>query len=399
MSIPVTCPECQSHYHVGDEFAGRPGRCPECASVLHVPDPADEPETDEPARERHAFDDLPALSAGRRRDDVEYGYRPSPPPARPSEPRFDPHARAAKWDAVGRGLRNIMVAVVLMTVAELVVCAFTLVDGVQPGQQNMLGGKDKAMIIGNTLILVIAMFLWAAGRVGCGRAPYVPARRVALPAGVIAGLSAVCGACAFGGIVFGFLIAQNNIGAGAGLVMLGACAFIPTLIGFTVAEVMGLVSQVRMAKGLRDEAFVNAARLQLIVALVLTVVAFVGMCAFGLFLATEMEKAQQKQLPQQKPAPAEVQPAPKNKAAAGKKPVPNPGANGANGAQQEPPEFDLGEYPAVVYGITIGRALFYLVYAGVTILCVQTGRRAIREEIGRLVGDPHESDRRPYEYW
>ena len=39
MSIPVTCPECQSHFHVGDEFAGRPGRCPECTAILQVPDP------------------------------------------------------------------------------------------------------------------------------------------------------------------------------------------------------------------------------------------------------------------------------------------------------------------------------------------------------------------------
>src|SRR4051812_36867543 len=129
MSIPVTCPECQSHFHVGDEFAGQPGRCPECAAVIEVPDPAAAPDAPEERvdpqpywtpRGVEAFAEMPSRSREprpeERRDDMRQhraDYAEPKPRYDDPRPRFDPVARAAKWKAVAHGLRNLMVAVTL----------------------------------------------------------------------------------------------------------------------------------------------------------------------------------------------------------------------------------------------------------------------------------------------
>src|SRR3954469_5259793 len=129
MPIPVTCPECQYHFLVGDEFAGRPGRCPECAAIIHVPDadrgvqmtplpPPGEPHDPSPyqsARPADVFDEFPSRLRRRRRreeDDVDWdrGQRDDYDDRRrdrsiEDSPRtFDPRARAAKWESVSRGL-------------------------------------------------------------------------------------------------------------------------------------------------------------------------------------------------------------------------------------------------------------------------------------------------------
>jgi hypothetical protein len=58
--------------------------------------------------------------------------------------------------------------------------------------------------------------------------------------------------------------------------------------------------------------------------------------------------------------------------------------------QQQPPPFDIADYPGLAYGILIGRLAATLIYAFVAILCVQLGRAAIRREIANLIGDPHD---------
>jgi hypothetical protein len=412
MPIPVTCPECQYDFLVGDEFAGRPGRCPECAAIIHVPAPDEagaSPDDHDPYRTprgRRHEPVMESLSPRGRSDDWEreqrndYDEAPRGPAAGDGGRTFDPHARAARWESVSRGLRNLMVAVILVAVAEMVSCAFTLIDPVQPGQQNNLGPKEQALVVGNMLFSIISLILWALGRIGCGRVPYVPARRVAMPAGVIAGLTALSGVFAFGGLVGGILIMQQNQGVGALLLLGGVCAFIPLLIGFPVAEIMGLVSQVRIANGLRDAAFARASRLQILVAIVLTGIVMVGFCVFFVFLMAEMQKAQKKQQEEQQqqmrqqgldqPADPKAPLKGKGKVAAKKNAPAAPGQP----QQQPPPELDLGEYPGVVYGIAIGRLLVILIYAAVSVACFQLGRRAIRREVSRLVGDPH--DRDPY---
>jgi hypothetical protein len=399
MPIPVTCSECQYHFLVGDEFAGRPGRCPECAAVLHVPGPEIDPlhPHADPFPERipraaDSFDDFPSR-VRRRREEVRERDRYEDEirddfDDRPRGGSFDPHARAAKWESVSRGLRNLMIAVILMAVAEMISCAFALIDGVRAGQQNDFGPKEQALIIGNTLFSVIAMVLWAMGRIGCGRVPYVPARRIAFPAGIIAGITTVCGVLAYGGFVGGLLLARQNPAVGALILLLGVCAFMPVLVGFPVAEVMGLVSQVKMATGLRDVGFSRASRVQLVVALLLTTLTLFGMCILAVFFMGEMQKAQQQQMQQQQQQPngGAAAPAPGGK---GNGPA---AKNNQAGGQQPPPQFDPADYPALVYGVTIGRLLVILSYAAVSITCFQLGRKAIRREVDALVGNPHDRD-------
>ncbi|HKB01781.1 MAG TPA: hypothetical protein VKD90_06155 [Gemmataceae bacterium] len=427
MPIPVSCPECHYHFLVGDEFAGRPGRCPECAAIIDVPGAdlqalpsSHEPREPSPYESRRAADsfedDFPSRLRRRGRPDDDWNrYEPDGQAdfddrryGRSSERTFDAQARAAKWEKVAGGLRNLIVAVVLVTVAQVVTSAFDLVEPIQPGQQNALRERDKAMLIGNLVFFVLAMLMWAYGRIGCGRVPYVPARRVALPAGVIAGLTAVLGACAFGAMVVGvFLVVQNPAGpGGALLLMLGVCAFFPALIGFLVAELMGLVSQVKMATGLRDAAFARASRLQIVVALVLTGVVMAGFCVLLVFMMGEMQKAQKKQENEQRQQRAQQAPPEKaDPGPAGAKGKGNGNANGPapvnNGpaGQQPPPEFDWGDHPGAVYAMVVGRLFVVLTYAVVSVICFQLGRRAVRREIDQLVGDPHDREQPRDEYY
>ncbi|MBO0699976.1 MAG: hypothetical protein J2P46_16380 [Zavarzinella sp.] len=418
MPIPVTCPECQYHFLVGDEFAGRPGRCPECAAIIHVPggEPAPPPADDHRdayrrPQETEAFDDFPSRLRRRRPrdddwdrgrgDDYEDGRRDR------SEDRvrtFDPHARAAKWEKVARGLRNLTVAIILAALSQAVSAGFDLVAPIQPGQPNQFGSREKALVLGNTLLIVLSMVLWAIGRMGCARVPYVPARRVAVPAAVIAGLTATLGVCAFAAIVTGiFLLIQNPGGPAAALVLLGGCAFVPVLIGFPIAELLGLISQVKMARGLRDPGFARASQVQIVAALLLTALTFLGMCLFLVWFMSETQKAQQKQEEERRQQQIQQGQPPAQKGAPGpaaaKGNPPGRGNrqaqvnNGPGGQQQPPPEVDLGEHPAVVYAMAIGRLLIVLIYAVVSALCFQLGRKAVRREIAGLVGDPH--DREP----
>jgi hypothetical protein len=398
MPIPVTCPECQIHFLVGDEFAGRPGRCPECAAIIHVPGP-DPAASDDPYRIRDRFDLPPEPEPPRRRERSDewgreqrsdYDDRPRDRALEDRGRTFDPQARAARWEAVARGLRNLMVATVLITVSQVVASAFDLIEPIRPGQQNNFGPREQARLVGNGLFIVLSIVFWAMGRVGCGRVPYVPARRAALPGGIIAGLTGVFGVLAFVGLGGAILVMQQNQPLGALLLLTGFCSLFPLMIGFPVAEIMGLVSQMRMADGLRDPAFGRASRVQIVVALVLTGVVMIAGCAGLVFLAAETkkleEKQRQEQLQQGNPAAKDDGPVVKGKGKA-KAPNPQPGQQ-----QQPPPEIDLGEYPGLWYAANIGWLLVVLAYATVSVLTIQLGRRAIRREVHRLVGDPHDRD-------
>jgi hypothetical protein len=416
MPIAVTCPECQYHFLVGDEFAGRPGRCPECAAIIDVPGPdpralppSHEPRDRSPYETRRAADsfedDFPSRLRRRRRDDDRDRYEPDEDadyqerrPGRVGDDgarAFDAHARARKWASVAGGLRNLMVAVILMTCAGTVASVFELIDPVRPGQQNALTPKDKAIAIGNLVFIILALLLWGYGRIGCGRVPYVPARRIALPAGVIAGLSAILGVFAFAGMGVGILmIVQNPAGAGGIFLLLGCCALLPVFVGLPVAEFMGLLSQLKMAAGLRDAAFARAARVQLVVAILLTGLFFAGLCTAFVFAMGVQQKAIQKQEEERRQQQAAQVGAPKDggPAAKGGPKAQGPANNGANG-QPPPPEFDVGEHPELVYGVAIFRLLILWPYAAVSVVACQLGRRAVRREIDQLVGDPHDRDR------
>ncbi|HEX3151927.1 MAG TPA: hypothetical protein VHR66_27895, partial [Gemmataceae bacterium] len=320
MSIPVTCPECQSHFHVGDEFAGQPGRCPECAAVIEVPNPADaasdpvdrvDPHPYWTPRGVEAFEELPRKTREprpeERRDPIRQDLRDRLEPG----PRFDAAARAAKWKAVSHGLRNLMVAVTLIAVDQAVGTAFFLADGVkEAAQPGNFGPREKSLIIGHGLIAALCIVMWMLGRIGCARVPYLPARRLALPAGIIAGMTGVSGLIGFTLFIFGFaMIQQGNLGGGGLMAGMGQCAIFPAMFGFVVTEILGVWSQIRIAEGLHDVTFGRTSKIMMVVLVLLMTLSICGSCLLAMLVAAAMEKANQKQLQNQQQPPPIVQPA------------------------------------------------------------------------------------------
>jgi hypothetical protein len=418
MPINVTCSGCEYHFLVGDEFAGRPGRCPECGNIIHVPDADEHPAQSEPEPEPHPFHaphlDHPLeefqLQSRRERDEGDR-YQPDHHDDRRYRPReltFDPHARAAKWQSVSHGLRNLMVAVSLLAVREMVGSAFLFVDGVRPAQPNDFGPRDQAMVIGTILIWTICLVLWVWGRVSCARVPYVPARRLALPAAIIAvmtGLSGVLGLILF--TIGVLLVGQGNLN-GLGIANLGVCALMPATCGFVIAESMGLGSQVRMGFALQDSSFARSSRTLLIVFIGLTTLSCCATVGLMAAVISEIDKAQKQQQRQQQAnnpklapnPPQDKDPAPDNHAApkdgvkkeapAAKGAAPANPANGNAPPAQPQPDVDPKDHPEVVYAVRIFGLLLALVYAAASLGCLHFGRRAIQREVGHLIGDPHD---------
>jgi hypothetical protein len=420
MPINVSCSNCHFDFHVGDEFAGLLGRCPGCETVLQVPATEPVPQIPEPHVETDpyhshqsakAFDEFPSRRVNyddyRGPEVAQAKNRDAGPPVL----RFDKEARAARWHAVSNGLRNLMVSVILVAVSQGVWLAFLYADGVHPGQQNQFGPREKALNIGDVVFLSLGLGLWGIGRIACGRVPYVPARRVARPAAIIAGLATGSGVVGLSGLVFGIMLLQQNLGAGALLFLVGFCSLLPAMLGFVVAEVMGLVSQMRIATGLRDPAFARASRVQFALALLLSAVCMVGSCGLFMFWGTETNKKQEqiKQKEREKVAEQEknndadvkgkVKDAPPKEK---EKEVPPPAdkqkgkgkqpGNGPGGQQQQPPKIDWGEYPELLYAMWTSWLLVVLTYTLASVICFQLGRSAIRREIAHLLGSPHDHD-------
>lgn len=447
MPIQVTCPECHINFLVGDEFAGRPGRCPECSAIIQVPDheAVDSPPESQPI---DTFEEFPRHSRRRRSDEefAEAARSRNRSDERSRRPEFDPFARAAKWQKVSNGLRNLMVTVVLLSFQELIGTAFFIADGVRPAQQNNLGPRDQAMIIGSILVWTICLILWAMGRIAIARVPYVPARQLALTSAVFAGMTCASGVVGFGLVGAGALIiGQGNLN-GLALANLGACALMPSMVGFVVAEGLGLWSQIRIGTALQDNAFMRTSRVLLIAFVSLNLFSCCAACALVTALMAELEKAQQQQLNNQNnpdvepkdgeaaangegpkkeeknalPPPRVVEDKNKNKAApvvekkgdavAEKKPGPvlekkdepvaakkDPGGKKKGQLAQKPgankpPPIDPADHAEVVYAIRIGGLLLVLSYATLSVVCCQAGRRAIRREIEALTGSGKERD-------
>ena len=187
MSINVACPECQYRFLVGDEFAGRPGLCPECGTVIHVPGPEAEsfpssPEAhqDSPPpytpRSVEAFEEFPRHSRCHRDDDrdrFEAGQRDDY--TDDIELRtFDPHLRAARWQSVSNGLRNLMVAVILLAIEQSIRSAITLVDGVQQGQENQLVLANLRLLSATVWSLALRCVCGLPGASVAGAFPIFP---------------------------------------------------------------------------------------------------------------------------------------------------------------------------------------------------------------------------------
>lgn len=428
MPIQVACPECQYHFHVADEFAGRMGRCPVCGAVIDVPDPhAGEPDRPAPAPHPYglppAFEDLPAPSARSSSAPAVPDHGPRGRAERRQERRFDPNARAARWLSVSHGLRNLMVATVLLVGDYLTILVFGLIDIAQGAPPNQIARK-QALYIATALVCGISLLLWGMGRTGCRRVPYLPAQRLAFPAGVLAVLTTVGGLIGLAGVVLGAIMLMQQNQLGLQLAILLQFALFPASAGFLLAEALGLASQIRMATGLREPAFGTASRIQLVV--------FLGMSLFsccltcGVFVA--FEQAERQQMQQQNGPNGNDKDKGKKKGNGGKDAA-RPGRNGPGPAKKDelaqddrkekgpaPPAEDAkkGEGPdtkkkdepdeqpdpdeppppdpAMLAGYLVCCLVLALAAAGTGLVCFQLGRRAIHQEVARLVRDPHDTD-------
>jgi hypothetical protein len=326
-----------------------------------------------------------------------------------------------------------MIAVVLAMINLLVIAAFVLTDEIKPGPPQNFVGRDIALWFGTTIVAAVYMMLWMAGRLTCARVPYVPARGAAVPAGVVAGLSGGCGVLSLGIMAIGILTIQQGNLNGAGFVVLGAIGLMPAGLGYAVAEVMGLWSQVQMADGLRDRTFGRLSRILFAGTAIGGTLGACGMCCtvFAMISAAQQQAQQQQaqqqaqqQQPKQPGLPAEkaAEPGAKDEGPPTGKNVP-PAKGGAIGEKKDPknelknpakkeeakdekkeqapaavnagpaanqPPPDPAQVKAVTYAMAIFGMFLALVYAGLSIACFQAGRRAIRREVTRLIGDPHD---------
>jgi hypothetical protein len=421
MPIPVTCPECQFHFRVGDEFAGRPGRCPECAAIIDVPGsepslqplPPDEhldPYPYRTPRAVEAFEDFP--SRHRRRDAEHADQEREDYEDRPRGPRtntFDPHARAAAWARVYKGLGYMQIAVILYFFGQLLQTGFFLAHGAGRGNGNALPDSGElAVALGGAVVSLASGVFWILGLLGGTKVPYVPARGWAR-AGYLMGITGVGAmiACFCGFFTALAMIGQQGPNGGAAALVL--LAFLAMCLGvflLVAAEICSLVSLAKIGDGLRAASGGSWARQSIVLLLMLIGLLCVGMCGFFVYVAEK-----QKQKGPQDPAP-DIQNKAGNPKGKNKAPIPPKGKDvakdqevvkendkdgPANGqVQQQPNPFDDGTVDEKTFfvfeAVAIGLILLYLLHFSIML---QKSRRAIRDEMHRLVG-PNETEHDRY---
>lgn len=368
MPISVTCPECAFRFHVDAAFAGRPGRCPECDAVIQVP----AAEIDD-----GRLGDFP--SASRRRAAESPTFRE---PAR--EAAADPGPRIAKWARVAAGYRNLAIAFVLIVIGSLLVGGFSLANDHKNDNPQKFTSAQKALLIGNHMFTAVFAVLWAVGRMGVGKTPYLPARGIGMTAGVMAGLSAVLGVLGAGMEITGVAVAGDDVMKAIVIIQVGGCGLGLFYMGFAVAEIVGLVAQIRIASALGATGAGAWAKAQLTAFIAMMVLGVVGFCVLFMVLFADMQKqvqAQQAQQAQQQPnnPPPFGKNAPKNKVA-----VNNPPANNPPPQPQFNPE-DYEEQIKIISLVVMTTTILF------SLLCVQSfwaSLRAVRREIARLGGGP-----------
>ena len=425
MSIPVTCPECQSHFHVGDEFAGLTGRCPDCTAVIDVPDP-DAPPDDGPVLEplspwapRGADTFPPApVSPVPRREERRDGPLRAAANSRPRRPRFDPHDRAERWARVHRGLGYLQVAVVLGFVSQILQTILMVARGGVPENPNgMIDSGQLALGFGMLLMMLAAGMFWVLGRAAGLRVPYVPARNCAR-AGFIMALASIAGLL----ITFCFFVAAigaiAQAGANGGPPTPEALMFTLLLMGsmfataglIAGAEVAGLMALGRIGDALRDRAAAGWARRSIVVMFITGGLILFGLCGVSVYAAEQQKQREKAQAGAVGPAGDKAKGVDKGKAndkakgnakdaAAtkdrakgenGKDADPDPPAAGGAGPNPPPEPIDatLALILDLVFFIPL---LVFLIHYSVAL---QAGRRAIRREIDVLTGRDHgEHDR------
>lgn len=422
MSIPVTCPECQSYFHVGDEFAGLAGRCPDCTAVLRVPDPAPSDHPVEPAEaspyrpppaRAEAFEPAPVPPPmprrdrprrdGRREVELRADYDD-----RPRRPGFDPRERAERWARVHRGLGYLQVAVVLGFASQILQTTLMIArGGVPENPHGMIDSGQLALGFGALLMIVAAGMFWLLGRAAGLRTPYVPARKYArasflMALGAIAGV--VVGFCSFVTAVVAAAPAANGGGPPPGalvVMLLSMLALGLTFVLAVGAEVTGLMALGQIGDALRDKAAAGWARRTIVVIFLAGGLIVLGVCATFVYLMSQEQQRLQNQgragVAADDPDKAKDQAGEKGKAKATDKPA---RADQGKDADADPPvgaEADgepepIDETVALVFNLVYFIPLIvYLIHYSVAL---QGARRAIRREIDVLTGRDHgEHDR------
>lgn len=449
MPIAVTCPECQFAFTVADEFGGRQGRCPECAAVIRVPNavapnPYDTPHytpemADTLRRSRTPPPELPPRREPRRE---------TPPPR-----TFDPAARAERWRRVANGYRNLILAAVLNTFGWGILSVYYSVVGIEKFDPNKFDEGRTAMDVGLYVVTAIALALWAMGRTAGRATPYVPARGTGVIGAVCAILGGLAGVGGFVGLGIGTLIVRNNINAGAGIAALSVMALMLGLFCAFLAEIFCLMSQLKIAEALRDNAFRTMTKVVLGVYLLASMgVLFCG-CMGMLAISAEAQRQQQQQQLAKNKQKQEAKDKEKNNNGNGGLP---PDANDPKGPNakpkddpKDPPKRDPAKNPlpknepppkkeapkdapkdanpddpdandkdanndkdnpqgpdidpeknrlATVIGLFMIFGVV-LVFSGLYINCARLGRRAIHREIANLIGpDPDQTAAEHHSY-
>jgi hypothetical protein len=409
MPISVTCPECQYHFLVGDEFAGRPGRCPECAAVIHVPGPESTPPPDDrpepdpyrPRRVAEQFDDFPSRTRRspddyrrhRHEDDIRDDYDD-----KPRARSFDREARAAAWNKVYKGLSYVQIAIILYFFGQLLQMGFILAQGMDNLNNNanaLPGSGEIAVGIGGLVVVLAAGGFWILGRLGGTRVPYVPARRWSkvsffMSLAGVAAMLAFC--CSFLSVIV--MIGQQGPNGGAMMILLMAVMimFVGGVL-LVVAEVCALMSMAKIGEGLGATGAATWARHSLVLLMVLLFMLMTGFCGLTIYAADKQKhkgpRAGNPPANQQNNPPAP----PKDK---DKAPAPNGAGQQPQQQQQQNPFEDDGldeKTRFAAQAVMIGLILLYLLHYSVGL---QKCRRAIREEMHRLTdshdrsGDDHD---------
>jgi hypothetical protein len=418
MSIPVTCPECQSHFHVGDEFAGRPGRCPDCTAILQVPDPAAPVEHAEIHEDPHpywtprgpeAFEPAPAPVRESRRDERSEPAPRRRPDDRPREKRFDPRERAERWARVHRGLGYVQVAVLLGFVSQILQTVLMLArGGVQQDPNALPDSGQIALGFGMAFMILAAWMFWVLGRAAGLRVPYVPARSCARASFVMV-LGSIGAFLVTFCLLFAALGAAAQAGANGGppppgavllmLMMLGSMCLSAGLAGG--AEIAGLMALGRIGDALRDRAAAGWARRSIVVMVLAGTLMVFGFCGVFVYLGAKEEQRQQQAQAAgaANPAPAPANDKDKPKQKRGDKEAPKekdkadnakeaaPAQPPAAGPAQNPPPEPIDQTMTLVLDLVFfGPLILYLIHYSVAL---QAGRRAIRREIDVLTGKDH----------
>ncbi|WP_020471613.1 hypothetical protein [Zavarzinella formosa] len=374
MPIPVKCPECAYRFHVDEAFAGSPGRCPECDAVIQVPAAETHPDDDAfPADPR--IEEFP--SASRRAVD-RYEYSPTRTERR-EEPRFNPGPRIEKWKKVAAGFRNLAIAAGLIGIDTAIRGAFNLANGI-PKNDNELTSAQKALAVGEGLFTCLAIILWAFGRIALMRTPYLPAGASAKSSGVLAGITAVPGVIGMGMMAAGILIVQNNLLAGMAILQLGMCGLGICFLGWVVAEIVGLIAQIQIMKGLEAAGASLWAKFHLAGLITMLTVGTIGSCVLFVALFSEMQQQAAKNGNNPPVVNAKNAPAPKG----GEKKAPANQNNPNN--PPPPPQFNPEEHKELVIVVIVVTAGGTIGFSMLCVFSFLAAQGAIKREIVRLSG-------------